>query len=75
MNDRPKEIPPGKGSSAHFIRAVVLEKLVLEHLQRTVQYVREYESEFVRSMGESLRQTAARKSPQSAGSCHRLSGA
>ena len=50
-------------------------KLVLEHLQRTVQYVREYESEFVRSMGKSLRQTAARKSPQSAGSCHRLSGA
>ncbi|EEG73871.1 DUF4368 domain-containing protein [[Clostridium] hylemonae] len=38
--------------SAHFIRAVVLEKLVLEHLQRTVQYVREYESEFVQSMGE-----------------------
>ena len=26
---------------AHFIRAVVLEKLVLEHLQKTVQYVRE----------------------------------
>lgn len=38
--------------SAHFIRAVVLEKLVLEHLQRTAQYVREYESEFVQSMGE-----------------------
>ena len=38
--------------SAHFIRAVVLEKLVLEHLQKTVQYVREYESEFVQSMGE-----------------------
>ncbi|WP_320056904.1 zinc ribbon domain-containing protein [[Clostridium] symbiosum] len=32
--------------SAHFIRAVVL-----EHLQRTVQNVREYENEFVRSMG------------------------
>lgn len=38
--------------SAHFIRAVVLEKLVLEHLGRTVQYVREYEDEFVKSMGE-----------------------
>lgn len=41
-----------KTCTAHFIRAVVLEKLVLEHLQRTVQYVREYENEFVQSMGE-----------------------
>ncbi len=61
--------------SAHFIRAVVLEKLVLEHQQKTVQYVREYENEFVQSMGKSLRQTAARKSPQSAGDCRRPSGA
>ena len=32
---------------AHFIRAVVLEKLVLEHPQRTAQYVQAYEDEFV----------------------------
>lgn len=42
---------------AHFIRAVVLEKLVLEHLQRTAQYVREYESEFVQSVGIDLTDT------------------
>lgn len=50
--------------SAHFIRAVVLEKLVLEHLQRTVQYVLEYESEFVQSMGE--KSTADRRKEISA---------
>lgn len=41
-----------------------MEKLVLEHLGRTVQYVREYEDEFVKSMGE--KSTADRKKEISA---------
>jgi len=43
----------------HFIRSVVVEKLVLEHLQKTVRYVREYEDSFFRLVSE--RSTAEQK--------------
>jgi site-specific DNA recombinase len=36
----------------HFIRTAVVEKLVLEHLQKTVRYVREYEDSFFRLVSE-----------------------
>ena len=37
-----------KGCSAHYIRAVVLEQLVLQNLQRVMAYVKDDEDEFVR---------------------------
>lgn len=40
------------GCSAHFIRAVVLEQLVLQNLQRVVAYAQEDEDEFVRGVME-----------------------
>ena len=39
-----------KGCSAHYIRAVVLEQLVLQNLQRVVAYAHEDEDEFVRQV-------------------------
>lgn len=41
-----------KQCSAHYIRAVVLEQLVLQNLQRVVAYAREDEDEFVRRVME-----------------------
>ena len=41
-----------KGCTAHYIRAVVLEQLVLQNLQRVVAYAREDEDEFVRRVME-----------------------
>lgn len=41
-----------KGCSAHYIRAVVLEQLVLQNLQRVVAYAQEDEGEFVRRVME-----------------------
>ena len=41
-----------KGCSAHYIRAVVLERLVLQNLQRVVAYAQEDEDEFVRRVME-----------------------
>lgn len=41
-----------KGCSAHYIRAVVLEQLVLQNLQRVVAYAQEDEDEFVRQVME-----------------------
>ena len=41
-----------KGCSAHYIRAVVLEQLVLQNLQRVVAYAQEDEDEFVRRIME-----------------------
>ena len=41
-----------KGCSAHYIRAVVLERLVLQNLQRVVAYAQEDEDEFVRRVLE-----------------------
>lgn len=38
--------------SAHYIRVVVLEELVLQNLQRVVAYAREDEDEFVRQVME-----------------------
>lgn len=38
--------------SIHFIRQSVLEKLVLEHIQNTVRYVRDYEDAFVRMVSD-----------------------
>ena len=36
---------------AHYIRAVVLEEMVLLHLQYVLDYVAQYEEQFVRGMG------------------------
>ena len=41
-----------KGCSAHYIRAVVLEQLVLQNLQRVVAYAQDDEDEFVRRIME-----------------------
>ena len=41
-----------KQCSAHYIRAVVLEQLVLQNLQRVVAYAQEDEAEFVRQVME-----------------------
>lgn len=41
-----------KGCSAHYIRAVVLEQLVLQNLQRVVAYAQDDEDEFVRGVME-----------------------
>lgn len=41
-----------KECSAHYIRAVVLEQLVLQNLQRVVAYAQEDENEFVRRVME-----------------------
>jgi len=41
-----------KGCTAHYIRAVVLEQLVLQNLQRVVAYAQEDEDEFVRRIME-----------------------
>lgn len=43
-----------KNCSAHYIRAVVLEQLVLQNLQRVIAYVQEDESEFVRLVTRNL---------------------
>ena len=37
-----------KGCSAHYIRAVVLEELVLQNIQRVLAYVQDDEAEFVK---------------------------
>lgn len=53
-----------KGCSAHYIRAVVLEQLVLQNLQRVVAYAQEDEDEFVRRIMENkmaLQRTAQGK--------------
>ena len=38
--------------SAHYIRSVVLETLVLENLQKVISYVKAYENDFVRQVTE-----------------------
>jgi DNA invertase Pin-like site-specific DNA recombinase len=38
--------------ASHFIRSVVVEKLVLEHMQKTVRYVKEYEDSLFRLVSE-----------------------
>lgn len=51
-----------KGCTAHYIRAVVLEQLVLQNLQRVVAYAQEDEDEFVRCVMEN--KTAIQKAEQ-----------
>ena len=51
-----------KGCSAHYIRAVVLERLVLQNLQRVVAYAQEDEDEFVRRVMEN--KTAVQRAEQ-----------
>lgn len=48
--------------SAHYIRAVVLERLVLQNLQRVVAYAQEDEAEFVRRVMEN--KTAVQRAEQ-----------
>ena len=38
--------------SAHYIREVVLKEIVLEHIQRTLRYIQQFETSFVRSKYE-----------------------
>lgn len=52
----------GKKCSAHYIRAVVLEQLVLQNLQRVVAYAQEDEDEFVRRV--MVNKTAVQHSEQ-----------
>lgn len=40
--------------SAHYIRAVVLEKLVLENLCKVISYVRDYEDDFVQQVTHNM---------------------
>jgi DNA invertase Pin-like site-specific DNA recombinase len=40
--------------TAHYIRAVVLEKLVLENLCKVIAYVREYENDFVQQVTHNM---------------------
>lgn len=52
--------------SAHFVRAVVLETLVLENLQKVISYVHNYEDEFVEQvmrnkLADRMEQQAAAK--------------
>ena len=51
-----------KKCSAHYIRAVVLEQLVLQNLQRVVAYAQEDEDEFVRRVMEN--KTAVQRTEQ-----------
>lgn len=51
-----------KKCSAHYIRAVVLEQLVLQNLQRVVAYAQDDEDEFVRHIMEA--KTATQKAEQ-----------
>ena len=51
-----------KQCSAHYIRVVVLEQLVLQNLQRVVAYVQEDEDEFVRRVMEN--KTAVQRAEQ-----------
>lgn len=51
-----------KGCTAHYIRAVVLEQLVLQNLQRVVTYAQEDEDEFVRRVMEN--KTAVQRTEQ-----------
>lgn len=51
-----------KGCFGHYIRAVVLEQLVLQNLQRVIAYVREDENEFARLVMRN--QTAAQAAEQ-----------
>lgn len=51
-----------KQCSAHYIRAVVLERLVLQNLQRVVAYAQEDEDEFVRRVMEN--KTAVQRAEQ-----------
>ena len=51
-----------KKCTAHYIRAVVLEQLVLQNLQRVVAYAQEDEKEFVRCVMEN--KTAVQKAEQ-----------
>lgn len=52
----------GKQCTAHYIRAVVLERLVLQNLQRVVAYAQEDEDEFVRHVMEN--KTAVQRAEQ-----------
>lgn len=54
------------GCSAHYIRAVVLEKLVLENLRKVIAYAHNYEDDFVRQvtqneLSERMREQASAK--------------
>ena len=51
-----------KQCSAHYIRAVILERLVLQNLQRVVAYAQEDEDEFVRRVMEN--KTAVQRAEQ-----------
>ncbi|MBD5148428.1 MAG: recombinase, partial [Oscillibacter sp.] len=51
-----------KNCTAHYIRAVVLEQLVLQNLQRVVAYAQEDEDEFVRRVMEN--KTAIKRTEQ-----------
>ena len=51
-----------KKCTAHYIRAVVLEQLVLQNLQRVVAYAQEDENEFVRRVMEN--KTAVQRAEQ-----------
>ena len=42
------------GCTAHYIRAVVLEQLVLENLRKVIAYVRDYEGDFVAQVTQNL---------------------
>jgi hypothetical protein len=46
--------------SAHFIRELALYNLVLTHLQRTLSYVKQYESHFVQAINQKSTQTQAK---------------
>ena len=51
-----------KQCSAHYIRAIVLERLILQNLQRVVAYAQEDEDEFVRRVMEN--KTAVQRAEQ-----------
>ena len=53
---------PRRQCTAHYIRAVVLEQLVLQNLQRVVAYAQEDEDEFVRRVMEN--KTAVQRAEQ-----------
>ena len=56
------KLPARKKCTAHYIRAVVLEQLVLQNLQRVVAYAQEDENEFVRRVMEN--KTAVQRAEQ-----------
>lgn len=53
-----------KGCSAHYIRAVVLEQLVLQNLQRVIAYAQDDEDEFVRCVMENKMAAQIREQEQ-----------